>query len=273
MRRLSIIAIALISSLCAVPVLADADAAQKKLESKLEETASQAAPLMERIGEVHFGQLAQRSKQKIEVQLDRARCYTFVVVGSDEVTDISLKVTARGEEVTSDRITGERPVAKWCSPGRVKASVEISMYDGSGPFAMAVFGDKATAPRKAEKVGGPGNDFIANRVRQLHSQFGKSRAAISPLYKGNLSTGNEQVFKVRLRAGHCYTIIAAGSPSVRNLDVYLLDGTGRELGKDKSKNSFPTLDTDPCLRSAGEYRVKVKMFSGFGQFGVQVFSD
>ncbi len=259
--------------LIAIPAFAEDRTADAVTIKKLVEAASRAAPGTEKLGEFHTGQLAKRATTVVEVQLDRARCYTFIAVGGAGVSDLSLTVSAHGKEVGGDRISGEQPIVKWCSPGRVKASVKIAMYAGSGPFALGVYAEKGDAPASAEKVGGKGNDFISNRIRQLHGQFGKGRAAISALLKGNLSTGNDQVFKVRLRAGHCYTIIGAGSPSVRNLDIVLLDPNGRELDKDASKNNFPTVETDPCLRSGGQYRIKVNMFSGFGQFGLQVFSD
>ncbi|MCP4677128.1 MAG: hypothetical protein GY854_16760 [Deltaproteobacteria bacterium] len=239
----------------------------------LEAAAKTAAVGMKQFGEIHTGHLEKRGTTIIEVQLDRARCYTFIAVGGKGAADISLTVSSLGKEVASDRISGKQPVTKWCSPGRAKVEIKLAMYDGSGSFALGVYAPKDEEHAKAEKVGGKDTDFIANRVRQLHGQFGKDRAAISKLFRGNLSTGNEQVFKVRLRGGHCYSIIAAGSPSVRNLDLILIDKTGRELDRDTSKNNFPSLETNPCIKSSGQYRVKVNMFSGYGQFGFQVFSD
>ncbi len=243
------------------------------LVKKLKEVVEKISNDLEKIGEVHTGHLDKRENKTIEVQLNVARCYTFVTVGDSGAADISLTIRAHGKEVAGDRISGSQPQVKWCSSGRVKAEVKVSMYNGSGSFALGVYAKRAETNSSAEKVGGNENDFISNRVRQLHGQFGEGRAAISPLIRGNLSTGNEKIFKVRLKAGHCYTIIGAGSPSVRNLDIILLSPNGRELNRDTSKNNFPSFSTDPCPRSGGQYRIKVNMFSGFGQFGFQVFSN
>ncbi len=251
---------------------ADLNIEQQTIKT-LEKLAAQLAPDMEKLGDVQSGHLGQRESKTIEIQLDRARCYKFIAVGGQGVKDLSLTVSAHGKEVTNDRITGEKPVAEWCSEGRVKTPVKLTTYKGSGTFALGVYGEKTGAKKTAEKVGGKGTDFIANRIRQLHGQFGKGRAAISSLLKGNLSTGNEKNYKIRLNGGHCYTIISAGSPSVRNLDIILYDKAGRELQQDTSRNNFPHFNTDPCLRGGGQYTLKVRMFSGFGQFGVQVFSD
>ncbi|MCP4603850.1 MAG: hypothetical protein GY847_25580 [Proteobacteria bacterium] len=274
MRQKHIGFLGLAAWLCMVPsAVANEGSVEDALLDKFEKASKKVARGMEKLGESHTGHLEKRASTTIDVQLDLARCYTFMAVGGKGVIDLSLTISAHGKEIAADRISGEKPAAKWCSPGRVKTEVKVTMYNGSGPFVLGVFAEKVDATANAEKVGGKENDFIANRVRQLHGQFGKGRAAISPLFRGNLSTGSEKIFKVRLTGGHCYTVISAGSPSVRNLDIVLFDPSDRELDNDDSKNSFPSLETDPCPRSGGQYRIKIRMFSGFGQFGFQVFSD
>jgi hypothetical protein len=245
----------------------------KEAKAKLSSILSKAFPGMERIGQIRTGQLGHRESVVIDVLVDKIRCYKFIAAGGPQVTDLSLSVSVDGKEVASDRTSGEQPTAQWCSSGPAKASVKITMYGGIGSYALLVYGEKPPQTASVDKVGGSGTDFIANRIRQLHSQFGKGRAAVSKLLKGNLPTGGEKIFKVQLNGGHCYSIIGTGSPSVRNLDIVLADSTGRELNKDKQRNNMPTLDTNPCLRSSDRYLVKIRMFSGSGQFGVQVFSD
>jgi hypothetical protein len=273
MKQISLLTAALILALNLSRVFAQEAPGDEALAEKLKKTAEISANNMEMVGEPQFGVLDKRGTTSIEIQLDKARCYTFVVVGDTGVTDLSLTINAYDKEVASDRISGKQPLVKWCAPGRVKVEAKLTMYSGSGSYALGVYGEHQEAPTGAERVGGNGSDFISNRIRQLHGQFGKGRAAITPVFRGNLSTGNDQIFKVRLKAEHCYTIVSAGSPSVRNLDITLIDENGTELAKDKKTNNFPTVDTEPCLRAAGQYKIKVNMFSGFGQFGLQVFSD
>jgi hypothetical protein len=244
-----------------------------KTIQKLENAAKASVSNMEKVGDIQSGYLNQGASAVVAVQLDRARCYKFIAVGGTGVTDLSISVNAHGKEVTSDRISGKKLIAEWCSPGRVKVKIKLTIYDGNGSYALGTYGEKDGTRRGIEKVGGRGSDFIANRIRQLHAQFGKNRAAVSPLLRGNLSTGNQKNFEIRLNAGHCYTIITAGSPSVRNLDIHLVSPNGRELNSDQSKNSYPTVETNPCVRVTGKHTIRVYMFSGFGQFGLQVFSD
>jgi hypothetical protein len=224
-------------------------------------------------GDPHVNTLGYRNAETVRVLLDRPRCYKFAAVGGEGVTDLSLAVLADGKEVAGDRISGKKPLVQWCAPARMRVDVKITMYGGAGPYALGVYGAKASTLAAPEKVGGKESDFIANRIRQLHAQYGKGRAALTPVHRGNLSTNSEQVFKVRLTAGHCYTVIVAGNPSAKDLDIIVLDGSGREIQKDKSKNNFPVLDTDPCPTFTGKHTIKIKMIKGFGQFGAQVFSD
>jgi len=239
----------------------------------LKELALEAASGMEQIGEPVCGLLGHRNTEVLDVLLDRARCYKFIAAGGEGVQDLSLSLVVDGEEVASDRLSGKTPMVQWCSPGRVHTKVKLTMYGGHGPYAFGLYGSKKTGALSPEKVGGTESDFIANRIRQLHAQYGKGRAAVSAVFRGNLSTNNEQVFDVKLSAGHCYTIIGAGSPSAKDIDLILLNRTKMEIQRDKTRNGFPTMDTKPCPKFTGTYTIKVKMMRGFGQFGMQVFSD
>jgi len=238
----------------------------KKLQSKV-------ASNMQPIGEMFSGYLGHRNAANIPVVLDSARCFKFIAAGGSGVQDLSMSVLVDKKIVASDKISGNSPIVQWCSPQRVHANVKLTMYGGFGAYAMQVFGENKPTLTAPEKVGGDQSDFIANRIRQLHAQYGKGRATISKAFRGNLSANNEKIFKVKLTAGHCYTIIGAGNPSVKNLDIVLLDHNNRELQKDKTRNSYPVLDTNPCPSFSGIFTLRAKMINGFGQFGVQVFSD
>jgi hypothetical protein len=67
-------------------------------------------------------------------------------------------------------------------------------------------------------------------------------------------------------------VLAAGSPSVRDLKVQVLDANGNAIAEDKSNNSYPVIDSGLCPKTGGTYELKVTMVSGSGTFGVQIFS-
>ncbi len=245
----------------------------KKIVAKLRSQAARTAADRALIGEPQAGFMPLRGTKRHTIQLDRARCYTFLAVGDKALTDLSLTVTAYGKEVASDRRSSGSPSADWCAPGRVKVTLTVTGFGGSGPYALGAYGEKSAAAKGTSRVGGKETDYIANRLRQLYGQFGKKRRPVSAPFRGNLPTGKKQTLELRLEAGHCYTIIGTASPSVRNLDLSLTDRNGRELVRDRSKNSHPVIHTDPCVRATGMHTVTVGVFEGFGQYAVQVFSD
>lgn len=249
-----------------------ASAEEAAVALALDESADHAAAGMEALGDAYIGTLGHRNAATFDVVLPEARCYKFLGAGGAGVQDLTLTVEVDGKEVAADRISGVRPAAQWCAPGRAAATIKVAMYGGAGAFAVGVYAAKR-AIGTPEKVGGAEADFIANRIRQLHAQFGKGRAAVMQVVRGNLATNGEQVFNAKLTAGHCYTIIGAGAPSVKDLDVVLLDKDRAELQKDQSFDGYAVMDTAPCPRFTGTYVVKIRVSKGAGQFGAQVFSD
>jgi hypothetical protein len=274
MEKLHISTLAcLLALMWATSLAAEDGESQDPPEDELKEAADKIVPGWEQVGEVYCNPLAKRQTEEIQVELEGSHCYAFIALALKGISDLSLSVFDGNKEVASDRITGRNPTAKWCSAGPGSVLAKLTAYAGSGEFAFGVFVEPSNKPVKADKVGGQSNDLVANRIRQLHSRFGKGRAAISSVFKGNLSETKSTVFKIKLSKGHCYTVIGAGELSVRDLDLNLLDARGRELAGDASASFFASFDTEPCVKKSGEYKIEVRMTSGSGQFGVQVFSD
>ena len=69
---------------------------QKSAVQRLETAAKAEADDMEIMGEAHSGYLDQGASTTISVQLDRARCYSFIAVGSSGVADLSTSPTWPG---------------------------------------------------------------------------------------------------------------------------------------------------------------------------------
>ncbi len=257
---------------CASALANDPEATEPP-EALLVEAAKSVVPDGEQIGDIQCDELEKRQSVEIDWDLPEARCYTFVAMCTSGLQDVSLAVMLGDKEVAQDRISGKRPVAKWCATDATSVVVKLTAYSGSGVYALGVFAEPQKEPVKADRVGGPEDDLVANRVRQLHKRFGKGRAAVSQLFRGNLKTDQEARFQLNLKKDHCYTVIAAGDQSVRGLAITLLDGKEKPLATQSSTRFYADLETKPCISSSGTYTVKVKMTKGEGQFGVQVFSD
>ncbi len=118
-----------------------------------------------------------------------------------------------------------------------------------------------------------GGDFIAGQMSQRQAQFATGMAAVLPLTRGTLATGGSQNYAVNMVPGQCYKIIGVGGPGVSDLDLKLYDPTNEMVDQDIATDNFPVigLQRQLCPTAAGQYRLEVLMFSGAGEFGVQVF--
>ena len=94
-------------------------------------------------------------------------------------------------------------------------------------------------------------------------------AQVGPIQQGSLAEGRET--RVRLDLGaQCTTIVAIGSPGVRDLDIALLDADDKPIAHDTTKEPQATLRT--CPEAAGRYTLVVKMAAGAGDFMAATWS-
>jgi hypothetical protein len=107
----------------------------------------------------------------------------------------------------------------------------------------------------------------------LHEQRAAALLPVSQVNRGTLQQSLSSEFLVNLPAGRCYTIIAVGVPSVRDLDISLTSPYGQLLATDATDDATPVIVTNPCPQWSGDYRIKVLMQYGYGNFGFQVFSQ
>ena len=84
----------------------------------------------------------------------------------------------------------------------------------------------------------------------------------------------EAVFAVADPA-KCLRAIAAASPSVKELELSILDSQGRSAGEDELRGSFSLVDPHGpiCLKLAGSYRAVVRPTSGAGRVAVQLWQS
>ncbi len=224
-------------------------------------------------GEIHEGYLETRQSVKIPIQIDKTGCYVVKAAGNDKVEDMSLALYVSGLEQTGDRLSGRRPSLEWCASETGTAEIELLMYAGSGSFAIAVFYKESARTQKGKlQIGGKETDFIANRIRQLHTQLGKGRSATSELLRGNLKQNTEIQFTISNVIG-CITVIAVQESSLRNITVTLSDKSGNIPFIYKNTDTFLWGDTESCVKTTQQIIVTVKANSGAGNFGLQVFSE
>ena len=84
-----------------------------------------------------------------------------------------------------------------------------------------------------------------------------------PIQQGSLAEGRDAKLRLELGAG-CSTLVAFGSPGVRDLDVALLDADDKPVAHDTTKEPQATLRV--CPEASGHYTLVVKMAAGAGEF-------
>jgi len=112
---------------------------------------------------------------------------------------------------------------------------------------------------------------IEERMTRLHAHSGRGRRPYSDLVRDTLGSGETREWGIAIEPGHCYSILAVGSPGVEDLDIYLFDPGAWQVAWDRGRDSSPVVRICPSV--AGEYRLRVKMYGGSGEYGLQVFGD
>jgi len=59
-------------------------------------------------------------------------------------------------------------------------------------------------------------------------------------------------------------------PSVRELNLRVLDPYGNERARDSEGDAFPSVRFCPAV--GGRWKLQVRMFNGYGRYALQVFS-
>lgn len=225
------------------------------------------------------GTLAVSGTQQYDVTLQAGKCYAFV--GISDAGNLDLEVSSGTQVLGRDTDLDTTPGVLFCAQSQVTVRVKLTLLSASGNFAFGVYNAPSVqmptaAPRPTATgiaVGGTETDYIATQIRNLHQQRAAALLPVSQVNRGTLQQAQETEFMVSLPAGRCYTIIAAGVPSVRDMDVTLTSPFGQVLATDTTDDATPVLVTNPCPQWSGSYRIKVTMQYGYGAFGFQVFSQ
>jgi hypothetical protein len=206
-----------------------------------------------------------------DFEMDKGYCYSLVVVGLGGLGDLDATVTSEGIKLASAAKPGARLDLEVCPEKDLVATLKVGSHSGHGPVAFRPFRSESEVDQVFVPVGGLGSSYVAKAIRKLHAKEGKERPAVSEFLEGNLTTAKTETFELELKGGLCYTVLAVGVPSVKDLEVTLLSPLGEEVAHVKAGGPKAVVHTSPCPKWSGTYKLGVKMFAGYGNFGVQVF--
>ena len=142
-----------------------------------------------------------------------------------------------------------------------------------GPSTVVAEGEAKTGVAErapAHRVGGDGHGYLAKRLRARHGQVGEGKRPVTGVIAGTLRTGERKRIPLTVEGGKCYVVLAVGVPSVRELDLRLVDAFGKERDKDRTRDAFPAVRACPAV--GGTWHLDVHMFHGYGRYAVQAFA-
>jgi hypothetical protein len=261
------------------PAAATTTASTNPLFTLLDAAAVTLAAGATRAADPFTGSLAIAGTQQYDVTLQAGKCYAFV--GISDAGNLDLEVTSGTTVIGRDTDLDTTPGVLYCATAAMTVRTKLTLLSAAGNFAFGVYNapsvqSGSTTPRVTSTgiaVGGTETDYIANQMRTLHERVAAALLPVSQVNRGTLQQAQESEFLVNLPAGRCYTIIAVGVPSVRDIDVTLTSPYGQVLATDSTDDANPVLVTNPCPQWSGDYRIKVLMQYGYGAFGFQVFSQ
>ncbi len=120
-----------------------------------------------------------------------------------------------------------------------------------------------------------GPEAPAERVVLLaeqHAAHAEPAEDMGP-YAGTLARGQIQDHPLVLIGTRCYVAIASGSEGVTDLDLSLIDQNGVPVAQDgeASRDAVIGARTPICPVQPEQYRLRVRMFRGEGDYAVSLF--
>ena len=216
--------------------------------------------------------VSSQEARKREVVLAGDQCYRVVAVGDPPATEIEVSISdAKGAPVASvkGKLEVALPEAKTlCPKASGTYSVAVRPIGGASRVAWQLMGGANPELEARFPVGGKGNQLVATRMRDVHRNQA-AKAPVMAFETGELGTAEVHTSTFDVVGGQCYLAVAAGVPSLRALDLEVVDQRGHTVAKSQEQNSISLLKV--CAELSGRWTLHAKAFKGYGSFGVQVF--
>lgn len=226
--------------------------------------------------------------------IHRGQCYALVgaATGTSQVT---AQVMFRNTEITPTiALASSRGVAtrqRFCAEESADAyrldvhaegpsswDVAVVPVEGAPTPVVAVVDAGVDAGSPAlptvrfapHPPGGMGNDYLAAQVRAFAGARPGLRG-VTDLERVDLRTNAVHELRLPLESGRCVDVVAAGVPSVADMNLTLDDPSGHRVTEDATHRNTEAVRW--CAPYTGVHLFRVRMFSGFGRVGVQVFAE
>ncbi|HEY8535452.1 MAG TPA: hypothetical protein VIL25_03350, partial [Vicinamibacterales bacterium] len=222
-----------------------------------------------RVGQPAGMVLHTRDPREFQLNLRQNQCYVFATLGGPGAVDTDIVLSdATGAQLEADTRRDRDAIIRYCAPATGSYALSVRMYEGQGPLFTVGYVQNATQAPQAEPVIASTSTAGANLQESFALLDADMRARGYEGYgtqaTGQLGTGETRNFGIQLEGGRCYAILAVGDSGVRDLDLLLLDPSGREVDRDLAQDARPTVRV--CPERSGAYTMQVRMTDGAGSY-------
>lgn len=207
-------------------------------------------------------------------------CSTFLALGAGTIRQLDVTLyDGEGDEASGDSVEGEGGLVHVCP--REGAShrpyyLVLRSQEGSGAVLVAQF---QSASGAGEGFDGIFEGVLAPRVpfRDVEEHLAQSRTALrargftplgDPLLE-RVTEGSVVRLPAALEAGRCYVVAGRGGDGLGDIDLFLFDAAGVEVGRDLAADVQPSIEH--CPPATGRYTAELRAFEGAGAVGLLVF--
>jgi len=242
------------------------------LGKRLQQLAAKRASGLSAMTPVREEDVASQEARKREVVLAADQCYRVLVVAEPAEVEIEVALSdAQGASQGNVRgkLELSLPDAKpFCAKTSGPYNVSVRTTGGAGRVAWQLYGASNPELEARWPVGGKGDQLVNTRMRDIH----RNQAAKAPVMEfesGQLATNDVHTSHFDVVGGRCYLAVAAGVPSLRALEIEIIDQRGNTIARGQEQNSINMQRV--CADISGSWTMNAKAFKGYGAFGVQVF--
>ncbi|MBK8173276.1 MAG: hypothetical protein IPK60_23485 [Sandaracinaceae bacterium] len=142
-------------------------------------------------------------------------------------------------------------------------------------FACANNGDVPLSSAPATPVEAPPTDSLERAVVAAAAPILHGMNGETPFEHGTLVEHGSSEHTIVLERGRCYRIVAAGAPTISDLDLALFDSSGVAVQRDTRHDSVAMVGAADavCPQEHGAYRLEASAASGQGAFALRLFAS
>ncbi len=222
-----------------------------------------------RVGQPAGMVLSTRDPRNFQLNLQQGTCYAFATLGGPGSVDTDIVLADHGgNQLETDTQRDRDAMIRYCAPATGSYALAVRMYEGQGPLFTVGYVQNAAQAPQSEPVMAATSTAAAGLQESFALLDADMRARGYETYgdqtTAQLGAGETRNFEIQLEGGRCYAILAVGDASVRDLDLRLLDPSGREVDRDIAQDARPTVRV--CPESSGNYYMQVRMTDGSGAY-------